>query len=185
MGADALEDALRSRGLRATLQRRLVLDAVVALGHGTPDQVCERVRRTAPSLSPSTVYRTLELLEELEVVSHTHLGHGAPTYHAAAHADHLHLVCRRCGGIQEASAGTASALAAELRSRYGFRADLTHLSVDGLCRACTESEAPRRERAQPPAGEEAGPPPGEETGGPRPGRKPEVPAREAGDPLRR
>jgi Fur family ferric uptake transcriptional regulator len=149
-GHDALDDALRARGLRATLQRRLVLQAVVALGHGTPEQVCERVRESAPSLSPSTVYRTLELLEELGVISHTHLGHGAPTYHAAAHADHLHLVCRRCGGIQEAAAATASALVAELSDRYGFEVDLSHLSLDGLCGGCAETVAPgRREASRP------------------------------------
>lgn len=135
-GSEDLDGALRARGLRATLQRRLVHGAVVELGHGTPEQVCERVRAIAPSLSPSTVYRTLELLEELGVVSHTHLGHGAPTYHAAEHADHLHLVCRRCGAVQEASATAAAELAAELRRRYGFTPDLTHLAVDGVCRDC-------------------------------------------------
>jgi Fur family ferric uptake transcriptional regulator len=138
--ADDLDGALRARGLRATLQRRLVHEAVVELGHGTPEQVCEQVRTVAPSLSPSTVYRTLELLEELGVVSHTHLGHGAPTYHAATHADHLHLVCRRCGAVQEASAAAARQLAAELSGRYGFRADLTHLSVDGVCRGCAATD---------------------------------------------
>ena len=96
---DALGDALRLRGLRMTSQRRLVLDAVQALGHGTPEHVAERVQRAAPNLSLSTVYRTLDLLEEMGVVSHTHLGHRAPTYHAVGHADHIHLVCRHCGSV--------------------------------------------------------------------------------------
>ena len=133
---DALGDALRSRGLRMTPQRRLVLDAVVALGHGTPEQVAERVQEAVPSLSLSTVYRTLDLLEEMGVVSHTHLGHKAPTYHATGHADHIHLVCRRCGGVEEADVDGAAALADEVRRRYGFRTDVTHLSLDGVCAAC-------------------------------------------------
>lgn len=133
---DALGDALRSRGLRMTPQRRLVLDAVVALGHGTPEQVAERVQEAVPSLSLSTVYRTLDLLEEMGVVSHTHLGHKAPTYHAPGHADHIHLVCRRCGGVEEADVDGARALAAEVRERYGFRTDVTHLSLDGVCGHC-------------------------------------------------
>ena len=100
--SDELDAVLRSRGLRATPQRRFVLDALERLGHATPDQVWEQVQPVAPSLSPSTVYRALELLEELGVVTHTHLGHGAPSYHLATHADHIHLVCRRCGDVQAA-----------------------------------------------------------------------------------
>jgi Fur family ferric uptake transcriptional regulator len=133
---DSLGDALRSRGLRMTPQRRLVLDAVVALGHGTPEKVADRVQEVVPSLSLSTVYRTLDLLEEMGVVSHTHLGHRAPTYHATGHADHIHLVCRRCGGIEEADVDGARALAAEVAERYGFTTDVTHLSLDGVCAHC-------------------------------------------------
>lgn len=135
--ADDLDQALRSRGLRVTPQRRLVRDAVVALGHCTPEQVCERVQAVSPSLNLSTVYRTLELLEELGVITHTHLGHGAPTYHPAAQDDHIHLVCRRCGAVLEAEITGARALAEEVARRYGFRTDLTHLSLDGICRRCS------------------------------------------------
>lgn len=119
-----------------TPQRRLVLDAVQALGHGTPEQVAERVQEVVPSLSLSTVYRTLDLLEEMGVVSHTHLGHRAPTYHAVDHADHIHLVCRRCGGVEEADVDGARALADEVLARYGFSTDVTHLSLDGVCVSC-------------------------------------------------
>jgi Fur family transcriptional regulator, ferric uptake regulator len=141
-GSDVLGDALRSRGLRMTPQRKLVLDAVHALGHGTPEQVAERVQQVAPSLSLSTVYRTLDLLEEMGVVSHTHLGHRAPTYHAVGHADHIHLVCRRCGGIEEADVGGARTLADEVRERYGFSTDVAHLSLDGVCAVCRAGKQP-------------------------------------------
>lgn len=133
---DGLDRALRARGRRATPQRRLVLDALGQLGHATPEQVGERVQAVAPSVSLSTVYRTLELLEELGVVSHTHLGHGAPSYHLSSHRDHVHLVCRRCGGVQEADAARAHGLAEEVAERYGFVTDVGHLSLDGLCAGC-------------------------------------------------
>jgi Fur family ferric uptake transcriptional regulator len=96
-----------------------------------------------PSLSLSTVYRTLELLEEIGAVSHTHLGHGAPTYHAASHADHIHLVCRRCGAVAEEDAEQARGLAEGVRRRHGFETDLGHLSLHGLCAACAVSDADR------------------------------------------
>jgi Fur family ferric uptake transcriptional regulator len=135
-GLGALELALRARGLRATPQRRMVADAVRELGHATPEQVCDRVQRVAPALSLSTVYRTLELLEELGVVTHTHLSHGATTYHLAGLDDHLHLVCRQCGGIEEADLAMVTQLDAEVLRRYGFRCDVGHLSLHGLCREC-------------------------------------------------
>jgi Fur family ferric uptake transcriptional regulator len=105
------------------------------------------------------VYRALELLEELGVVAHTHLGHGAPTYHLATHADHLHLVCRRCGSVQSADVSKARQLADEITARFGFVADLGHLSLDGVCAACAAqatSEAPDAARAGAPFGEAAG-----------------------------
>jgi hypothetical protein len=60
------------------------------------------VQRTASGVNISTVYRNLELLEELGLLQHTHLGHGAPTYSLASDHEHVHLVCRDCGGIDEA-----------------------------------------------------------------------------------
>ena len=134
--APDLEDVLRARGLRATPQRRLVLDAVTELRHSTPEQICERVQAAAPSVNLSTVYRTLELLEGLGLVSHTHLGHGSPTYHPADEADHLHLVCRGCGTVQEADLALAAQLSRRVRAEHGFETDLAHLSLHGLCAEC-------------------------------------------------
>lgn len=121
------------------MQRRLVAEAVSALGHATPEQVCERVQQSAPALNLSTVYRTLELLEELGVVSHTHLTHGASTYHAHSAEEHLHLVCHRCGAVAEADLDLATALAAAVESEHGFRTELRHLSLHGLCRECASA----------------------------------------------
>src|SRR3954451_16747115 len=90
--ADDWQSELRSRGYRLTPQRKLVLEAVGALGHATPQEIVATVRKTASGINISTVYRTLELLEELAVVQHTHLGHGAPTYSVATDDAHVPLV---------------------------------------------------------------------------------------------
>jgi Fur family ferric uptake transcriptional regulator len=137
--ANDLDQVLRAQGLRVTPQRQLVLEAVTQLRHGTAEQVCERVQQTAPAVSLSTVYRTLELLEELNVIGHTHLGHRAPTYHPASHDDHIHLVCRTCGVVQEADVHQALTLAAEITRQTGFRCDVTHLSLDGRCADCSDA----------------------------------------------
>ena len=102
-GAD-WQAELRAKGYRLTPQRQLVLESVGSLGHCTPEEIVTSVRRTASGVNISTVYRTLELLEELGLVRHTHLGHGAPTYSVAGDDDHVHLVCRDCGEVEEASA---------------------------------------------------------------------------------
>jgi Fur family ferric uptake transcriptional regulator len=130
---------LRARGYRLTPQRQLVLEAVTALGHATPDEIAERVRLTASGVNISTVYRTLELLEELGLVTHAHLGHGAPTYHAADDADHLHLVCRECGGIEEMAPDVLDEVVQRIATDHGFAVDVGHFAIFGTCAACRRS----------------------------------------------
>ncbi len=132
---------LRARGYRLTPQRQLVLEAVGSLGHGTPEEIVTAVRRTASGVNISTVYRTLELLEELGLVRHTHLGHGAPTYSIATDDDHVHLVCRDCGSVDEAPVELVQAAVDRLSSDKGFLVDVGHFPVFGRCRACGESAA--------------------------------------------
>jgi Fur family ferric uptake transcriptional regulator len=132
---------LRAKGYRLTPARQLVLAAVATLEHATPDAICAEVQRTASSVNLSTVYRTLELLEELDLVSHTHLGHGAPIYHAAHERDHLHLVCGGCGRIIEASAASADSLVERLRGELGFETDVAHFALFGRCAQCLAAGA--------------------------------------------
>lgn len=142
-----LTKQLRAKGYRLTPARQLVLSAVSGLEHATPDAICAEVQRTASSVNLSTVYRTLELLEELGLVTHTHLGHGAPIYHAAAEQQHLHLVCRVCGRVTEAQPALADPLVEKLRAEQGFEIDVAHFAIFGRCAECVaraESEAASR-----------------------------------------
>ncbi|GII67308.1 transcriptional repressor [Sphaerisporangium krabiense] len=129
-------EELRARGYRVTPQRQLVLEAVTRLGHATPEDICAEVQETARGVNISTVYRTLELLEQLGMVTHTHLGHGAPTYHLASEADHVHLVCRGCGEITEISPDLVGPLVTTLDKELGFETDVQHLTIFGRCRTC-------------------------------------------------
>ncbi len=138
MQGDGWVADLRARGYRLTPQRQLVLEAVAELGHATPEDIVTAVRRTASGVNISTVYRTLELLEELGLVTHTHLGHGPPTYHAATDDEHVHLVCRGCGTVLEAHPAEFDAWQDSLRERHGFEADLGHLTVFGRCQECRD-----------------------------------------------
>ena len=131
---------LRDRGYRITPQRQLVFEAVVALDHATPEELLARVQDTAEGVNLSTVYRTLEVLEEVGLVTHTHLGHGASTYHPATAAQHLHLVCRACGSVTEADVTLADQLVGSLERAHGFDTDVHHFAIYGLCAACQRAE---------------------------------------------
>ncbi|MFG2642309.1 Fur family transcriptional regulator [Streptomyces sp. NPDC048370] len=128
---------LRQRGYRLTPQRQLVLEAVDTLEHATPDDILGEVRKTASGVNISTVYRTLELLEELGLVSHAHLGHGAPTYHLADRHHHLHLVCRDCTNVIEADVEVAAGFTSKLKETFGFETDMKHFAIFGRCRDCS------------------------------------------------
>jgi Fur family transcriptional regulator, ferric uptake regulator len=135
--AHELRAALRQRGLRMTPQRQLILDAVAAMhGHIAVEQVYQQVVRQFPDVNISTVYRTLEVLEELGVVRHTHFHEGVAQYQRTDEAAHQHLVCTRCGADSELDLAVLEPLAEELRSRYGFEADLAHQAIVGVCRGC-------------------------------------------------
>src|SRR4051794_9983218 len=138
---EAWQARLRAGGYRLTPQRQLVLEAVTSLGHATPDEIADRGRATARGVNISTVYRTLELLEELGLVTHAHLGHGAPTYHAADDNDHLHLVCRECGGIAEVSPSVLETAVGTIAADHGFTVDVGHFAIFGVCAGCGATNA--------------------------------------------
>ncbi|MEO7059650.1 MAG: transcriptional repressor [Lapillicoccus sp.] len=146
-----LGTALRAKGKRLTPQRRRILDALAAVAHGTPDLIGQTVAADGgPELPLSTIYRGLEVLEELGFVGHTHLDHRAPSYHLAEHATHIHLVCLGCGTVSEAPVEDAATFTGNLRAVHGFEADVTHMAVHGWCVDCAPAHAPRLEPVSPP-----------------------------------
>src|SRR5207344_566826 len=126
-----LATRLRARGLRMTPKRDDVLQAVRRLRHATPEQVSGAV----PGIDVTTVYRTLELLEEIGLVRHTHLGHGAPSFRPAED-DHVHVVCHACGRVVDAPRDLTDALAERLERDHGFVLDRAHFTVFGRCQDC-------------------------------------------------
>jgi Fur family ferric uptake transcriptional regulator len=134
-------EKLRGSGYRLTPQRELILDAVDSLGHATPDEVLAEVRKKSSALNVSTVYRTLEVLEELGLVRHAHLSDRAPTYHSVRDHEHFHLVCRNCHRVISVDPDVLEPLLARLREEFAFEADVGHLTVFGRCLDC-QTETP-------------------------------------------
>jgi Fur family ferric uptake transcriptional regulator len=140
---DDLAAQLRGRGLRVTAQREQVLAAVRRLGHATPDEISASLS----DVDVATVYRTLELFEELGLVRHAHLGHGAASYRPAED-QHSHVVCHRCGSVSDAEPTIVDDLERRLHAGSGFELDRSHLTLFGTCRNCAGSDSapPKREQ---------------------------------------
>lgn len=138
-GVETWQDKLREKGYRLTPQRELVLRAVERLGHGTPEEILIEVHKDSQAVNPSTVYRTLEVLEDLELVHHTHITDRAPTYHSTSLPQHVHLVCRGCQKVIDASPSEFDGLTSTLLENHDFESDVAHLTVFGLCADCRRS----------------------------------------------
>ena len=134
---------VRAQGGRATPSRRTLLEILFTTDrHLTAEELATTVQRRSPDVHLSTIYRNLEELERLGVVVHTHLGHGAATYHLATEA-HGHLVCEVCGATMEAPEDLFEAMAEGAKRRLGFELRPYHFAVLGVCAGCAaERDAP-------------------------------------------
>lgn len=129
---------LRKRGFRLTPQREIILAVLHAIeGWTTADEIYKQVQNVSSSVDVSTVYRTLDLLQELGLVACVDAGDGQRRYQLLGiHGPHLHLVCQACGQVIGADPESARAFGERLQAEYGFRAAFEHLSVPGLCPTC-------------------------------------------------
>ena len=140
-GWAGVRDRLRARGLRWTPQRRLILDVLGAAdGHVTGADVVERCREKDANTTPSTVYRTLDVLEDLGYIRHSHSAAGREEFHVLPTAEHGHLECRACGGVLELEPGDVAAVVEPIRTRFGFVPDVGHLTISGVCAGCATAE---------------------------------------------
>ncbi|MFN8520440.1 MAG: Fur family transcriptional regulator [Chloroflexota bacterium] len=133
----AARDELHARGMRWTPQRRLLIEVLSrTTGHITGAEIVERCKALDPSTIPSTVYRTLDVLEELGLVRHAHGADGREEYHVLPRTEHGHLHCSRCGRSWDVESDEAAQLMAALRRDRGFEMDLSHLTISGHCADC-------------------------------------------------
>jgi Fur family ferric uptake transcriptional regulator len=134
-----VRDRLRARGLRWTPQRRTLIEVLSRTdGHVTGAELVERCRAVDPGTIPSTVYRTLDVLEELGLISHSHGAAGREEFHVRPVAAHGHLHCIGCGTTWEIDAAEARAMVTALERRRRFAVDLSHLSIAGRCASCQD-----------------------------------------------
>ena len=138
----SVRDDLRARGLRWTPQRRTLVEVLAhSQGHVTGSELVERCRAIDPETTPSTVYRTLDVLEELGLVRHGHGADGREEFHVLPAAEHGHLYCRTCGGTWEIGRDEGAALLDALETSHRFAVDLSHVTIVGRCAGCVATAA--------------------------------------------
>jgi Fur family ferric uptake transcriptional regulator len=102
----------------------------------TGSDLVEACRALDPETTPSTVYRTLDVLEELGLISHSHGHDGREEFHVLPDEEHGHIHCRTCATTWEIDATEAAALVRSMRRSRGFAVDLGHLTIVGRCADC-------------------------------------------------
>jgi Fur family ferric uptake transcriptional regulator len=133
----SIRERLHERGMRWTPQRRaLVAILAETSGHVTGAELVERCRERDPATIPSTVYRTLDVLEDLGLVRHGHGPDGREEYHVLPDDVHGHLHCSRCGETWEISAAEGDGIVSAFAASRGFDVDLSHVTVVGRCSEC-------------------------------------------------
>lgn len=133
---DVLLARVRASGGRVTVGRRALLAHLVATdAHLTAEDLAAKVQADHPDVHRSTIYRSLRDLEELGIVDHVHLGHGAAVYHLADDV-HRHLMCDACGTVIEVDDQVFASLERTLLEEHGFRLRPGHFAVAGRCRGC-------------------------------------------------
>lgn len=133
---DSLVTALRDAGMRVTRPRRMVCE-VIARHHAEHLTAASITDRLSGAVDQSTVYRTLDALQEAGAVTHTHFGHGPLVYHLAGDEPHQHLVCDRCGRAVAFDPSVMDGVIAAIRAQTGFAVDTSHVALSGTCADCS------------------------------------------------
>jgi Fur family ferric uptake transcriptional regulator len=134
-----MTDELSHQGYRMTPQRLMIVSAIEnSENHISAEDIYAQVVAKYPNVNVSTVYRTLELLEQLGLVTKTEMGVGRIMYHPLDKGHHHHLVCRECGNVIDLDESALTPLKETLFRDYQFIADLRHLGILGLCANCKQ-----------------------------------------------
>jgi Fur family ferric uptake transcriptional regulator len=141
---ERIREQLREKGMRWTPQRRSILEVLGEThGHVTAGELVERCRAQNPDVTPSTVYRTLDTLEDLGLVIHSHGPDGREEYHVGSDSEHGHLQCDSCGQTWELDTPEVKPFVEQLRRDRGFEMAMPHLTIAGRCAGCQTVEDER------------------------------------------
>ena len=135
-------DVLRGSGHKMTPQRIMILSSLRhAPGHLTAADIFDQVKAAYPYVDISTVYRTLAVLKDMRLISETHMGTGDAAFEWVGKDRHHHLICRQCNGVTQFDHHHLQVLGDQIARETGFRADIDHFAIFGLCAECAREAA--------------------------------------------
>ena len=148
-----IQDSLRQRGVRLTRQRRLLLALLAQAGlHLDAESLFQMAKEKDPKLNRVTVYRTLKLLKEGGLVDELDLAHfqgDQHYYETRMKQEHAHIICLRCGRVEEFFGEELQHLRGQVQSQFGFEIVFARTEVGGYCSHCqvlrAQEEAPGEE----------------------------------------
>lgn len=136
---ERLETTLQEKGYRLTGARRTILEALVESGgHVSADGLAATINRSAAQVGRMTVYRTLDLLQQLGLVRPINPGSGAAQYVLMEEGHHHHLLCSSCAAVIEFDECVVKEVEAAIRDRFHFEIQGHLLEFYGLCPECRE-----------------------------------------------
>jgi Fur family ferric uptake transcriptional regulator len=104
--------------------------------HISAEEIFKEVKSAYTYANISTVYRTLELLKRLGLITEIDMGDGCVRYHLLEKGHHHHLICNKCGKVVDLPESFLQELKEKLADNYNFEADIKHMAVFGICSDC-------------------------------------------------
>ena len=140
MALDSIEGSLKERGVRLTRQRQILLELIDKTGeHLDAERLYQMAKEKDPKLNRVTVYRTLKMLkagglvDELDLM---HYGGDQHYYETRLKQEHAHVICLRCGKVEEFFGEPLQRLRKQIESHFGFQVLLARTEVGGYCAHC-------------------------------------------------
>jgi Fur family ferric uptake transcriptional regulator len=137
---ETLTDRMRAKGLRMTSQRLILADLLESADeHLDAEKVYQLARRKDPKIHRATVYRTLNTLKKLGLIDELDLMHvngERHYYEIRPRTLHIHLVCMRCGKVEEPGGRFWEDIKTRVRTETGFKPDMVRVEMGGRCTAC-------------------------------------------------
>ncbi len=145
VGQEDFKKILKEKGLKVTRQRLVVLEVLAgnAEEHLTAEEIYDRVKADNPDIGLATVYRTVQLLLELELIDRISLDDGFVRYEIADRRErerhrHHHLICLKCGSVTAFQRDMLEALETGVKTALGFHVTDHEVKLYGFCRDCLE-----------------------------------------------
>jgi Fur family ferric uptake transcriptional regulator len=140
MGGEGIRGSLKGRGLRMTRQRQILLELIEKSGrHLDAEELVRLAKERDPNINRVTVYRTLKLLKEGQLVDELdlmHYGGDQHYYETRMKQEHAHMVCLRCGTVEEYYGETLKKLRREIEKHFGFEILVARTEIGGYCSHC-------------------------------------------------